>query len=213
MVSAGGDFLRLPALTVLTLLAGCGPGLFVSDAARGVYSSAAPAVVAVEAAGRAATAIGSGVVVARERVLTACHVLDSGSSIRVRHGSRAYPARVIRSEPGADLCELSVPALPAAPARMAASSSLHRGDAVYALAVPGGYRVELSEGRFAGAVRHQGYALLQTSARIDRGWSGGGLFARDGELVGILSFLLDSPGGDLNYAVAADSLSPGASGR
>jgi len=212
-VRAGGEILRLQALTLLTLMAGCGPGLFVSDAARSVYSTAAPSVVAVEAAGQAATRVGSGVVVARERVLTACHLLDSGTSIRVRHGSRTYPGRVIRSEPGSDLCELSVHGLPSAPATIAASSGLDRGAAVYALAIPGGYRVELSEGRFAGAIRHQGYTLLQTSARIEKGWSGGGLFAASGHLVGILSFLLESPGGDLNYAVAADAVSAAASSR
>ncbi len=197
----------------MALTAGCGPGLFVSEEGRGVYAAAAGSVVAVEASAGQSTAVGSGVVVTGERVLTACHVLGRVSSIRVRHGGRAYPAQLTGAEPGADLCQLSVPGLPARPVPVGNADTLEPGAALYALAIPGGYQVELSEGRFSGTVGHQGQNLLQTTARFEKGWSGGGLFAANGELVGILSFLLESPAGDLNYAVPADAFSPGASVR
>jgi S1-C subfamily serine protease len=179
------------------------PGLFVSEAGRAVYARAAPSLVAVETPGAGGLRVGSAVAVAPERVLTACHILVRSTDIVVRRAGRPYPARLARQAMGADLCELAVPGLRAPAVEVVPVEALQRGESVFALGMPGGHVAELSEGVFTGVAGSGGQAYLQTSARIGPGWSGGGLFDARGRLVGMLAFVLDSPGGEFNYAVPA----------
>jgi tetratricopeptide (TPR) repeat protein len=88
---------------------------------------------------------------------------------------------------------------------------------VYALGAPKGYALTFSEGiisalRPASAVidsksrRLAAQQMIQTTAAISLGSSGGGLFDADGRLIGITT-LQDISGQNLNFAMPVESLS------
>lgn len=199
--------LRILALAGLLIQAGCGPGLFVSPEAQALYDRVAWSVVIVEARdGAGGVARGSGVVIAPGRVATACHVLAGGHALAVLRQWQRYPATVARANPRDDACVLDAPALPAPAAVAGDSQALRAGDPVYGIAAPGRGLVDIAEGRFSARVRHGDQEYLQTTAEIARGASGGGLFNRHGELVGLLAFYLGPQGGTLNYAVPVERI-------
>src|SRR5439155_9860037 len=77
------------------------------------------------------------------------------------------------------------------------------GEHVFAIGAPRGLERTLSEGLLSG-LRHQpGRNLVQTSAAISPGSSGGGLFDERGNLIGITTMQLIGVAQNLNFAVAA----------
>lgn len=74
------------------------------------------------------------------------------------------------------------------------------GDKVFAIGSPIGMKNSLSEGIVSGLREHKGITVIQTTAPISPGSSGGGLFDAQGNLVGITTFKLIK-GENLNFAV------------
>jgi S1-C subfamily serine protease len=158
---------------------------------------------------------GSGVVVAKGRVVTNAHVVAAvkAPTVQLAGGGRRYPARVVLFDPATDLAVLSVPDL-GAPA-MPLGRALDRGaDAVVAgypengpyTVVPARVRSLLrAKGEDiyggSGAVR-QVYSLYAT---VEQGNSGGPLVATDGSLAGVVfAKSLDDP--DTGYALTLDEV-------
>lgn len=146
--------------------------------------------------------LGSGVLIAPERLLTNCHVVRKASQITASRGKDAWPASVDVGDSFRDLCLLKLPGYPGKPPAIAGPDKTRVGQSVYAV----GY----SGGRFA-ASRGQIRALytcpcgdvgrvIQTSAEFNPGASGGGLFNAEGELVGILTFK-SHEGGIFHFAI------------
>jgi len=96
--------------------------------------------------------------------------------------------------------------LPAPPvARVAPLSSMKVGQRLYAIGAPQGLELSLSEGLVSGLRKDGDTTLIQTTAAISPGSSGGGLFDERGHLVGITTmFLKDSQA--LNFAVPAEMI-------
>ena len=79
------------------------------------------------------------------------------------------------------------------------------GDEVYAVGAPAGLELSLSRGivsQLRGAFGKRSAPLVQTDAAISPGSSGGGLFNKAGELVGITTFKWQ--GESLNFALPAE---------
>ncbi|MGH7442102.1 MAG: trypsin-like peptidase domain-containing protein, partial [bacterium] len=150
-----------------------------------------------------ATTLGSGVVVAPGLVITNRHVIKGGVSFRVEHDGKKWPARLVRVDPDHDLAELSVAGLSASPAKLRDSSKLAVGEKVYAIGSPEGLELTISEGLISGLRDFDGEPVIQTSAAISPGSSGGGLFDAEGRLVGITTFYLKE-GQSLNFALPAE---------
>ncbi len=150
-------------------------------------------------------AFGSGVVIGSDHVITNRHVIEQGVSFRVAHGGKEWPAKVIRVDPDHDLAELSVPVLPAnaAPVVTRDSSTLGVGEKVYAIGAPEGLELTISEGLISGLRDFGKGKVIQTSAAISPGSSGGGLFDAQGRLIGITTFYLKE-GQSLNFALPAE---------
>jgi serine protease Do len=162
---------------------------------------------------------GSGVLVSEDgRIVTAAHVVQSADQIQVTFadGSEA-DARVIGSEPAADIAMLEVEEVPADArvARLGDSDGVRIGQPVFAIGAPRGLAHALSVGHIS--ARHQGSditgdfglgELLQTDASLNRGNSGGPLFNYSGEVVGIVSRILTSSGGSqgLGFAVTSNQV-------
>lgn len=169
-----------------------------------VYARAAKSVVTVIAVGHEGKAIGSGVVIQPREIVTNCHVIDDASLAHIRYQGRYYPARVHYSDTSRDLCQLTVPGLPAPAVARVPTSTLRVGETVYAIGSPVGLDRTLSNGLIS-ALRHtrSHTTIIQTTAAISQGSSGGGLFDNQGRLVGITTYYL---AGDqhLNFALPAD---------
>lgn len=174
-----------------------------------IYAQVAPSVVAVEtfnSLGRELISMGSGVVVGPGCVATNKHVVERGFLPRVKAGEDRLAARVSHAHPSADLCQLQVERLRAPAASIRDSSSLAVGEKVYAIGAPLGLESTMSEGLISGLRPENGLHVIQTTAPISKGSSGGGLFDEGGKLVGITSYFL-SAGQNLNFALPADLIS------
>ena len=174
-----------------------------------------PSVVVVRAKGREVTTArgigtfnetGSGVLISADgKVMTAAHVVHSMDEIKVEFlGGETVSARVVESEPAADLSLLQLERVPAGAkvARLGDSDKVRVGDQVVVVGAPYGLSYSLSVGWIsakwpANTVYH---ALplaefFQTNATINTGNSGGPMFNMAGEVVGIVSHIISRSGG------------------
>jgi S1-C subfamily serine protease len=152
---------------------------------------------------------GSGVVVGLGQVVTNCHVLAKARRVQVRREATgpALPARLAMWDVHRDLCQLMVPGLQAPAVRSVASYQVAVGQAAYAIGHPKGLELTMSAGLVSSFRRNeaQQLVLIQTSAAISGGSSGGGLFNERAELIGLTT--IASIAGDaqnLNFAIPAD---------
>ena len=159
-------------------------------------------VESLDAAGKV-TVFGSGVVIAPGHVITNRHVIEDGVSFRVVHNDNKWPAKLIKVDPDHDLAELSVAGLDAPVVTVLDSSKLAVGEVVYAIGAPEGLELTISEGLISGLRDFDKSLVIQTSAAISPGSSGGGLFDAQGRLVGITTFYLKE-GQSLNFALPAE---------
>ena len=141
--------------------------------------------------------VGSGVVIAKERVVTNCHVTRKAKSITVVQAGSRWPVQAQTVDAERDLCLLQVPDLPHKPVALGKAGSLREGQELAALGYTGGPALRISGGSVVGLHHWGGNLVIQCSNGFSSGASGGGLFDEEGRLVGILTFRL--PGGRANY--------------
>jgi tetratricopeptide (TPR) repeat protein len=170
-----------------------------------VFQKVSPSVFVVEALTEDGKPLmlGSGVALAQDILITNCHVVQNGSSLRVRRGEQNWTARLIEAMPEHDLCGIRPNGLTLQPVQMASASGLATGEHVYAVGSPEGLELTFSEGLIS-ALRDSGGAhVIQTTAPISPGSSGGGLFDTHGKLIGITTFYLNE-GQSLNFALPSE---------
>jgi len=149
---------------------------------------------------------GSAVVIAPGRLVTNCHVLAKASNFVVRRDNVTYGATLEYPDPARDLCQIRVANFTAPPVTLTPIGGARVGQRVYAIGNPRGLENTLSEGLLSGLRGGDGEArLLQTTAAVAPGSSGGGLFDSDGRLLGITTFAARD-GGSLNFAIPAEFL-------
>lgn len=150
----------------------------------------------------------SGVIVDIDRVLTVAHIIDSPGTIEIGIRNALRPADVLAVDPAADLALLSVNTGTIRPVPMS-FKNLSKTEQVWAVGYPLARRQQTTHGFFQGTERGR----LYTTATIDSGSSGGGLFrCRDGtfELAGIVRGYLAYRRGS-QYVNSGDSTSVSAS--
>jgi len=146
-------------------------------------------------------ATGTAVVIAPDTVLTNCHVLVKAKRVSVRQDKASHNAKLQYADVDRDLCQLAVADLGAPAVPVGDSDKTAVGQHVYALGNPQGFALTLSDG-LVSALRKDdkgNLVLIQTTAPISQGSSGGGLFDDNGRLIGITS-LLAREGQNLNFA-------------
>ncbi|WP_119154346.1 trypsin-like peptidase domain-containing protein [Caldimonas tepidiphila] len=197
--------LPAPAALLVVLAASTPAGAAEPDVAMGMRL--APSVLQVRATGGTGLQLGSGVVVARETVVTNCHVTRSAQTVSVVHAGATLPARAQSADMAHDLCLLQVPGLAAEAVALGSASGLVTGRPVLAIGFTGGFGPRISRGRVVALHRWDGAHVVQSSTSFTSGASGGGLFDADGALVGVLTFRLR--GGEAHYyAAPVDWLHP-----
>lgn len=148
-------------------------------------------------------ALGSGVVIDRGVVITNCHVALAGPRLDIRYLDQQYSASILTADERHDLCKLSVLGLSAPNVTMDKVASLKVGQKVYAIGSPQGLDLTLSDGMISSLRQEPIGTLIQTSAPVSPGSSGGGLFTEQGTLAGIITFQMRS-GQNLNFALPTD---------
>ncbi|MCZ8158842.1 MAG: S1C family serine protease [Rhizobiaceae bacterium] len=133
-------------------------------------------------------------------LFTNAHVVQDALEVLIKDGGQEFKARVRYLDPDEDLAVLFADTLTLPPLETASRSSLQVGDKVFAVGAPQGLERSLSEGIVSGI---RGEKLIQTTAAISPGSSGGGLFDSRGRLVGITTFRLQRSEG-LNFAISLD---------
>jgi S1-C subfamily serine protease len=147
--------------------------------------------------------LGSGVVVGNGQVITNCHVATAGGTLAVKVGGEQFSASVEVADEEYDLCRLSVSGLTAPAVAIGSIDSLRTGQKVYAIGAPQGLELTISDGIVSAFRDMPQGRIIQTTAPISPGSSGGPLFDAFGRLVGIMTFQHRS-GQNLNFAVPAD---------
>jgi S1-C subfamily serine protease len=147
---------------------------------------------------------GSAVAVSEHLLLTNCHVVKGRELIKIVQDHTVSDAKLAAADLAADRCVLRADGITLVPiAGVRPFGDLSVGEHVFAIGAPRGLERTLSEGLLSG-LRHQpGRNLVQTSAAISPGSSGGGLFDERGNLIGITTMQLVGIVQNLNFAVAA----------
>jgi serine protease Do len=160
---------------------------------------------------KTATGLGSGFIAGSGgRVATSLHVLASGGPITVvlSDSSEITDLEVMATDETHDLAVLRARGLRAAPLPLGDSQSVRAGDRVVAIGHPLGLDHTVSDG-LVSAVREltPKLTLLQISAPISPGSSGGPLLNDRGEVIGVATLVLIK-GQNLNFGIPINAVKP-----
>jgi TPR repeat protein len=147
---------------------------------------------------------GSAVAISSRNVVTNCHVLDKMTSFGTKIDGQVILFKLFKKADKQDLCVLTSNANFPPVKSIRKFESLKVGEKVYAIGSPEGLENTLTEGLISGLRKDKGIRLIQTSAAISHGSSGGGLFDSTGQLIGITSSGIE--GTNLNFAISIDEL-------
>ena len=155
---------------------------------------------------------GSGVIVRPNIVATNCHVVDNTKRIAVyksvarrADADNVFAASVRHDDERRDFCLLDVDGLWGVPAPVRKYATLKVGESVYGLGAPKGLDLSLSDGLISQLREIDGNRKIQTNVAISPGSSGGGLFDREGNLIGIMtSKITDESVEGIGFAIPAD---------
>jgi len=192
--------------TILLAFALIGLGSTLANAqssASDIYKKNSPTTVFIKtdaAGGSGFLASSSGIVV------TALHVLDGASRVAVKTsaGDIYDQVSVVAKDARRDIAILKIPGFNLPSVELGNSDSLVPGDRLTVLGNPlalDELRNSVSDGILSG-VRDlgEGFKLLQMTAPVSAGNSGGPVFSPDGKVVGVVLFKLVK-GESLNFAI------------
>lgn len=175
-------------------------------APRDIAARARPAVVLVTAlAGGQAIGQGSGFFVSADgRLVTNRHVVEGADQLRVELSSGEVYDRVffVSADERRDLVILRIPVASSMPLSMTDEWGVQVGDPIYVIGNPMGLEGTFTDGLVSARRTVDGVALIQISAPISPGSSGGPVLNAAGEVVGIATSTVRD-GQNLNMAVPA----------
>jgi hypothetical protein len=145
---------------------------------------------------------GSGVLLPSWKIATNSHVVKGGASYQVGSGKQLVRASLYAEDGEKDICLLDAKGIRGKPAQLGRAMSLKVGAPVYAVGAPQGLELSLSDGIVA-QLRGGPPPIIQTTAAISPGSSGGGLFDSAGLLVGLTTLYLEG-GQNLNFAMPVE---------
>ena len=202
--------LRILLVTCLLAIVGV-RGSFAQLDVSAVVTKCNPAVVLVRVLNNQESLIGtgSGFVVAPGLIATCYHVVAGGATVRVKTNDRIeYPvADVVASNRALDIAILKVDKIDQiTPLKLRQISDVKAGEAAIAMGSPLGLEGCVTTG-VVSAVREMGDwgTVIQTSAPISSGNSGGPLLDAEGQVMGMVQFTLVK-GQNVNFAIPATTI-------
>jgi len=153
---------------------------------------------------------GSAVAIDEHRLVTNCHIVRGASSLTLAYEKTSLmSAELVAADGPRDLCVLHTDAsLPVFVMNYRRFDDLVVGEEVFAIGSPEGFDRSITSGLVSGKRKARGprrgmSRIVQTSAVITRGSSGGGLFDTRANLVGVTSFV-SGDGGHLGFALSIE---------
>lgn len=180
------------------------PAVSFADAER-IFKENSKAVVVVVAYDEKGKAIsqGSGFVVRADgAVVTNCHVISKARSIKVKAGVKVLNVEgVIHADKENDLIILKVKGKNLPVVKVGSIEKANIGEKVYVISSPQGLENTISDGILSG-VREidEKRKILQITAPVSKGSSGGPVFNTNGEVIGIATFIIEEAQ-NLNFAM------------
>ena len=172
---------------------GAGAGLSYEE----IYTHCAPSIVSITATGRYGGSTGTGIVLTEDGyLLTNAHVVAGASHVEVvTFENRMADAALVGFDADEDLAVLKIELDGLTPARFGNSDELRIGEEVAAIGDALGYRSTITDGIISALDREVEVdgitmTLIQTSAAINFGNSGGALIDMQGRVVGITTVKL-----------------------
>jgi S1-C subfamily serine protease len=174
-----------------------------------VYRMAAPSIHLVLADQNGSgqwSHIGSAVAIASDTLLTNCHVVERAMRVELRQGETRIVPRLISGDSRTDRCLLKVDDVELTPVRgIRAHDSVEIGEPAYTVGNPSGLERTLGQGIVSGLRRWNDMIMVQTTAQMSPGSSGGGLFDARGNLLGVTTFIVQSgQAAGHGFAIAGD---------
>ncbi|MGB1310505.1 MAG: S1C family serine protease [Leucothrix sp.] len=174
--------------------------------AEAIFSKVNQAVWLLRPSNNSVDSQGSAVAINRHYLLTNCHVMGNSTRGQVLHkGTQAKTLAVTlyAADRRNDRCVLhSRKPLPRF-VSVRPYKNMNVGEKVYTIGAPQGFSLTIAEGLLSSKREDGSRRLLQTSAPISQGSSGGGLFDAYGNLLGITT-LMSRRGQNLNFAIPAE---------
>ncbi len=150
---------------------------------------------------------GSGFFIAPGKILTNAHVVDGAYSVAISSDTEYYDQiTILKSDEESDLALLSVEIRGESMLRFQEMQEIRPGQRVVTIGNPMGLEKTVSDGIVSG-IRIIGDQLqiIQISAPISQGSSGGPLLSQEGRVIGVVSATL-SEGQNLNFAVGIETV-------
>lgn len=194
---------RTPPLLVLFVLLSVLLSAQDSELGRTIYAKCAKSVFMLYAQGDSGefVAQGSGFWVAGKKIVTNAHVANAGK-MYVDVGSARFPATIQSVDAYNDLAILKVDVEITATPLTLAELPPAPGETIFAIGNPHGLERSISQGVISGQREIEGRELLQITAPISHGSSGGPIVDPKGQVIGVAVGFLES-GQSLNFAVPA----------
>ena len=164
-----------------------------------VFENASGAVYVVKADRR----LGSAVAISENELLTNCHVVADMPEVKIVRAKTELTAKVVSRNADADRCVLRTTTKLAKWVTVRPYDDIKVGERAITIGTPQGLELTAAEGIVSSKRVFNQSRVIQTSAPISQGSSGGGLFDARGHLLGITTFYVRG-GQNLNFAVAAE---------
>lgn len=197
-----------PATTVERAPTGDGTTLTISALPQGeahsfqqIYQENIASIVSIRGSSELGLYFGTGVIMTENGyIITNAHVIEGCAQVDVvLQNDQVYPAQLVGYDVQTDLAVLKIDAQGLGPAQFGDSAALQVGDTVLAIGNPLGeeLRGTMTDGIISAINRDvdvDGYTmvLLQTTAALNSGNSGGALINDRGQVVGITNLKMES---------------------
>jgi S1-C subfamily serine protease len=168
-----------------------------------VYEKAASAVVFIQVDN---AVMGSGFLVSSDgKIVTNLHVIahTKKATVRLDNGDAYDDVQVLDFDKRKDIAILKIKGADLPFLRLGKSANEDIGSTVYTISNPIGYQNTLSQGLISSIRSRDGFHVLQITAPISHGSSGGPLLNAKGEVIGVTSSV-DDKGQNINFAIPVD---------
>ena len=132
--------------------------------------------------------LGSAVVIAKNQVVTSCHVVNEATDVSVIVNGAAYPASAIKPDWRHDVCILTVENLNVPTVKLGATDTLKYGDSIFTVGYPDEVKAPVNTyGEVKGLFPMDGSTVIRATSSFRLGASGGGAFDDEGHLIGLIT--------------------------
>ena len=183
-----------------------------------IYEKVLPSVVGVSCTLRTGTATGTGIIISEDGyIITNAHVVEDAISVMiVDNDMNEYEAEIIGSDTQTDIAVLKIDKTGLTPCEFGRSGDVKIGELAVVIGNPLGFDLygTMTDGIISGLNRtitigDRTMTLIQTSASINQGNSGGPLINAYGQVIGITSAKVSSTYGEnLGFAIPIDDAIP-----